>query len=263
MAHDHQHRLSQLPTYQWCGVDVESISVVVPDIPAIPDLSTYSAIPSLLGDPSGDSFPPVSPEQAYGRQESLVAIDTALIRDLGAYWHEGWPHAVPSAMIREGTRAALRLALRQLPPGFGFAVWDGWRDPQLQRELHTVAYQDGGLAPGFVSPPSLDATRPPPHATGGTLDVTLTWQSVPLNLGTRFDEFVPAATSDYFEQVGAPDGAGDADRMVRDLRRLLRCVMVTAGFVQLDCEWWHFEFGTRLWAAIKDRQPLYPAALPR
>jgi len=258
------HRLAQLPTYEWCGVHPLRLAAGYPGVPQLPHPRDTTPIPSLFGDASGESLPLVVTPYAPGRAELLVTLDDPLIRDVGAYWHEGWPYAIPDARLREGARAALVRAVGFLPPGFGFAVWDAWRDPRLQRELHNLAYRDDSLAPGFVSPPSADPGTPPPHATGGTVDLTLTWQSIPLNLGTRFDEFVPAASSAFLESSQA-EGAGDNGddvMLVRDLRRLLREVMVSAGFVQLDCEWWHFEFGTRLWAAIRHTQPLYPAALP-
>ena len=43
---------------------------------------------------------------------------------------------------------------------------------------------------------------------------------------------------------------------------LLYQSMRSAGFVVLHCEWWHFEFGTRRWAAITGNQPRYGPAHP-
>ncbi|NQU37474.1 MAG: hypothetical protein HQ526_07770 [Actinobacteria bacterium] len=265
MDRNRLHRLKKLPTYEWCGVDPTSFVARYPGVACVSAPPDLPAIPELLGDTTGDSFPRVLVADAAGSDELLVTLDHPQIRDLGAYWHEDWPHSIPSALLRQGTRRALIHAVGLLPPGFGFAVWDAWRDPLLQRELHDLAYRDQLLAPGFVSRPSQDPTMPPPHATGGTVDLTLTWQSIPLLLGTGFDEFVPAARSAAFESsdADADDAGGDEATLVRDLRRLLRDVMTSAGFVQLDCEWWHFEFGTRLWAAVRGEAPLYPAALPR
>ena len=58
------------------------------------------------------------------------------------------------------------------------------------------------------------------------------------------------------------EGVAETDPLAvsRDLRRLLRSVMWDAGFVQLDCEWWHFENGTRLWSAVRGKAPRYLAA---
>lgn len=250
MSIDRRARLTNLPTYDWCGVDPSSL-VSLPVLPPQPP------IPELLSDPSGDAFPLVG-EDADGSDEPLIEIRHPRIRVLAAYWHSGWPYSVPEALMRQG--AALRLvnAVDALPEGFGFAIWDAWRDPKLQNELHTLAYSDEALPVGFVNPASPDPATPPPHSTGGTVDLTLTWQSVPLNLGTRFDEFVAMAHANSLE------GIADTEKLAgsRDLRRLLRRVMWDAGFVQLDCEWWHFENGTRLWSAVRGKAPRYLAATP-
>ena len=250
MSSDRRTRLTSLPTYDWCGVDAA-------DVAGLPPLGDHSPIPELFGDASGAQLPLVG-QDADGSDEPLIDIRHPRIRVLASYWHSGWPHALPEAYLRQG--AALRLvnAVDALPPGFGFAIWDAWRNPKLQSELHSIAYADPDLQPGFVNPPSSDPATPPPHATGGTVDLTLTWHSVPLNLGTRFDEFVPRAQANALENVGDDDVLA----ISRDLRRLLRAVMWDAGFVQLDCEWWHFENGTRLWAAVRGKAPRYLAVSP-
>ncbi len=244
------NRLTNLPTYDWCGVDPAIVA-------GLPSPAGLAPIPELLSDPSGDALPLVG-DDADGSDEPLIDIRHPRIRTVAAYWHSGWPHSLPEALMRQG--AALRLvnAVDALPEGFGFAIWDAWRDPKLQMELHQLAYADGSLAPGFVNPPSADPATPPPHATGGTVDLTLTWRSIPLNLGTRFDEFVPLANARALERVDDADGQA----VSRDLRRLLRSVMWDAGFVQLDCEWWHFENGTRLWSAVRGKSPRYLGTSP-
>lgn len=239
-----------MPSYAWCGVDpqhlpdVRELRAATPvDLPVIGD---------LFADPSGDSLPLVA---AGAIDEPVVEVRHRRIRVLGAYWHSGWPHATSRSWLRASARDRLLAALDQLPEDFGFAIWDAWRDTSLQRALYEVAYQDPQLPPGFVNPPSADNAAPSPHSTGGTVDLTLTYKSRPLNLGTNFDDFLPQAHSDAFESATS---AGDV--LVRDLRRLLRYVLVSNGFVQLECEWWHFEYGTRLWAAITGHQPLFRAA---
>ncbi len=241
-----------LPTYAWAGLDVDRLCDAHPLVPPLPLGREWPPIPQLFGDPSGASLPIVGSD-ARGSDEPLVPVTSERVRDLAAYWHSGWPHAVPFSTLRETVCQELHRACEGLPAGFGFAVFDAWRDPRLQSALHELAYRDTTLAPGFVSPPSRDPRTPPPHATGGTLDLTLTWHGVPLNLGTRFDEFVPKAHTRALEGVDQ-----HPEELARNLRRLLRVAMTSVGFVQLDCEWWHFEYGTRLWAKIHDQQPLYP-----
>jgi D-alanyl-D-alanine dipeptidase len=121
--------------------------------------------------------------------------------------------------------------------------------------LHDRVYQDTSLAPGFVAYPDPDPRRCPPHASGGTVDLTLTWKGHALSLGTRFDAFVPQAAADALE----PDGQDPA----RQLRRLLAAAMSGAEFVQHPQEWWHWEFGTRYWAAVTGQAVMFGrTALP-
>ena len=36
--------------------------------------------------------------------------------------------------------------------------------------------------------------------------------------------------------------------------------MTETGFVVLNCEWWHYENGTRRWGAIRGNDPLFGPA---
>jgi len=243
--------LVQLPSYDWCGTDVSGVAALQQialdlDEPPIPELVSASAL----------DLPRVALTPAVFDVDGLARLGDPFVVT-HAYLKCGWPHARTSAYLRRSALDRLAGAASMLPEGFGFAIWDAWRDPRLQAELHRVAYQDELLPPGFVNPPSSDPGTPPPHATGGTVDLTLSWDGRPLNLGTTFDAFVPAASSTAFEGASTPE-----DVAIRNLRRLLRRVLRDCGFVQLDCEWWHFEYGTRLWAAVKQTHPLYGATSP-
>jgi D-alanyl-D-alanine dipeptidase len=247
-AHEH---LTELPSYDWCGTDPTSLPKLVPVAREL----THAPIPTLLA-VADVQLPPVVSPSGVADPDALARLAHPFVVT-HAYRRAGWPHTVPEAWLRRSAVDRLASAYSMLPVGFGLAVWDAWRDPLLQAELHRIAYQDRDLAPGFVNPPSIDPARPSPHSTGGTVDLTLTWQREPLNLGTTFDAFVPAAASTAFETATEP-----GDIVVRNLRRLLRAVMTSAGFIQLDCEWWHFEYGTPLWAAVHETQPIYCATSP-
>ena len=62
--------------------------------------------------------------------------------------------------------------------------------------------------------------------------------------------------------IGIFDSGVGGLTVLRELRRLLYRTMHDAGFVVLHCEWWHFEFGTRRWAAIRSERPRYGPAVP-
>ena len=182
--------------------------------------------------------------------EPLVRPEHRGIRLLAPYFHEGWRHARPDTWIRAGVAERLGTVADALPHGFGLAIFDAWRPLALQAELFDAAYGDDRLPPGFIADPDPDPTTPPAHLTGGAVDLTLTWHSAPLALGTAFDDFTARAAADALEpQAGRS----------RELRRLLVAAMRSEGFIVLDIEWWHFEWGTRRWAALRGERCRYGA----
>lgn len=185
--------------------------------------------------------------------EPLSTIEHERIRVVGAYREAGWTHAVDRVTLRSGVVDRLVRVADGLPSRWGLCVFDGWRPLELQAELYAAAYADPELPPGYLAPPSDDPARPPPHLSGGSVDCTLTLDGRALALGTPFDDFTPDAATEAFESV--PGSA-------RELRRLLYWSMREAGFVALTFEWWHFEYGTRRWAALTGRSPIYGAAAP-
>jgi D-alanyl-D-alanine dipeptidase len=177
-------------------------------------------------------------EQAHGgpthQDERLVALTGDRITLLHSYVHAGWQQAAAQQWLRAETLDRLRNAAEALPQEFGFAVFDAWRPLALQQELFD-ANEDPGVGAEvwtMVAPPSSDPAAPPPHLTGGTVDLTLTWRGQPLALGTDFDDTTSRAELNAFEDTPGP---------VRALRRLLFHTLQSAGFVALKEEWWHYE----------------------
>lgn len=214
-------------------------------------LAPQAALPVLI---EPDPMPSLDLSRLGAEQwEDLAPVTQApRVMDLAAYAHAGIPGAPAHSWARVEVVRRLAVAAASLPAGYGLAVFDAWRPIEVQQALFEAAYADPTLPEGFVTPPSVDPATPPPHLTGGTVDVTLTHTGQPLALGTDFDDFTPAAHADAFEHRPGP---------VREHRRLLFHAMSLAGFIVISCEWWHFEYGTRRWAALTGRHPLYPAAL--
>ncbi|MCR5061138.1 MAG: M15 family metallopeptidase [Saccharofermentans sp.] len=70
------------------------------------------------------------------------------------------------------------------------------------------------------------------HSRGSTIDLTL----FDMKTGKEVDMGSPF---DFFGEISHPDYK-DITREQYDNRMLLQRVMVRAGFVPIDCEWWHF-----------------------
>lgn len=214
----------------------------VPALPPLPVIMDEADLPLVPTAPADDAEP-------------LMALaNLPRVADLATYYEAGWPGALSRSAARSGAVSRLVAAAHLLPVGFGIAVFDAWRPLPLQRAIYDHFYPRGStLERGFVSVPSASAATPPPHLTGGTFDLTLSWDGQPLALGTAFDEFTPRAHTRALEQE---------DSVERDLRRLLVSVLLRVGFVTYPTEWWHVEYGTRRWAAQWMTEPRYgPAGL--
>lgn len=183
--------------------------------------------------------------------EPLVTVEHNRVFDLSCYERAGWPHTRPHLQLREGAAQRLYRVADRMPEPFGIAVFDAWRALELQQAIYEAAYADPHLPAGFVSHPNPDPANPPPHLTGGTVDLTLAWDGQALALGTSFDDFHEGAHAASLESDPGPE---------RELRRFLYWHMHAAGFVVLAQEWWHFEYGTQRWAAITGNEPIYAAA---
>ncbi|MFI6793174.1 M15 family metallopeptidase [Nonomuraea sp. NPDC050383] len=211
---------------------------------------TRTAIPPLM--PGSAVLGPA--HEVTHQAERLAEVSGAGVQVLHSYAEAGRRHATGGQWLRAEALGRLRQAAATLPEGFGIAVFDAWRPLALQRELFDALTPEGDPdGPTMVARPSGDPAAPPPHLTGGAVDLTLTWEGRALALGTVFDDFTELAGATAFEHVPGP---------VRALRRLLYHSLRRQGFVVLAEEWWHFEFGTRLWSALKGEPVRYGAAGP-
>ena len=65
-------------------------------------------------------------------------------------------------------------------------------------------------------------------------------------MGTGFDYFGPEAAALYYEDI-------EGHEPIRENRRLLRRVLVDAGFRFDEDEWWHFDYGNQIWASALNK----------
>lgn len=182
-----------------------------------------------------------------------------------AYRRLGFVEALPDVWLRDTVIARLhRAADATAADGHGLLVWDGWRPAGLQRALYETYRAElertSGLAGAaleelvarFVTNPC--RATPPAHGTGGAVDLTLCDPATgePRDMGGAFDELT--ARSEPLHYDDRPDPGGYAQ-----LRRTLNAGMTEQGFVRLATEWWHFEYGTALWAHERGAGVLFDA----
>ncbi|WP_299233814.1 M15 family metallopeptidase [uncultured Halomonas sp.] len=222
-------------------------------------LSRLTAVP--IPEAPGPDWPVLSRIPIEGSDEPLIPLSLAPapIKVFPVYAKQGLPGAINECYVREGVYRRLLEVARALPEDMGLIILDGWRPWRVQQYLFdTLQEAIRGRHPElaeeelltrtreFVSVPSDDPAAPSPHLTGGAVDVTLSdGDGLPLDMGTLFDEAVPASHTAYYETLEKPT---ELQRRVRANRRLLYTMMRKAGFTNLPSEWWHFDAGDQLWA---------------
>jgi D-alanyl-D-alanine dipeptidase len=135
-------------------------------------------------------------------------------------------------------RAASRLdravsELQRVRPGFSIVVFDALRPRSIQRRLWAVVA--GTPKEPYVAHPSRGSI----HNYGFAVDVGLADAGGRLlDMGTEFDSFSPLSQP-RLESRHLRKGLLTKQHI--ENRRLLRSVMVHAGFRVLSVEWWHFD----------------------
>lgn len=178
------------------------------------------------------------------------------------------PGAISNAWLEQEClsrlHAANDLIIKETSGEIELLVWDALRSFETQSFLFDCEIQKAAkanprlsaqevadLVSAYVRPPS--HLQPPPHTTGGAVDVTL-WANGSDQLLGQFDDFSPKGRSDYFDNNVAMDPPAKEQEF---LRGLLARAMKAAGFAGIPEEWWHWEYGTRHWASETGNQALF------
>jgi len=203
--------------------------------------------------------------------EPLRALPEAIGRrtphpyaQLGAPYGDASPF-----LLRRGVVERLSLAenhIQRVAPGLRLVVFDAYRPVAVQRFMVGWTFQQqlerAGLSVQslteaerqavlaqvyqFWAPPSLDPATPPPHSTGGAVDLTLAdAEGNELDMGSAIDEI---GARSYPEHFAAADT--EPERTFHARRTLLYDAMASAGFRRHPREWWHFSWGDQLWALL-------------
>ena len=154
-------------------------------------------------------------------------------------------------LLREGVAVRLAAAAASLPDGYRLAVIEGWRAPHIQRRLYAMVWNRIKTANPtwsdvrlrrfvnrFTAP--MNQRVPPPHTTGGAMDVEL------LNAdGKPADVVSPFERRDM--KCFALDAPGLSD-IARHNRALLSGALAGAGLTNYPSEFWHYSYGDQGWA---------------
>ncbi|MFM7674057.1 MAG: M15 family metallopeptidase [Synechococcus sp.] len=152
-------------------------------------------------------------------------------------------HTVTEECHRLELDPAPALALIEEPPRGSGLEGDG---PSLAA---SAAHRQVVATVGrFWAPPSDDPATPPPHSTGGAVDLTLaSADGTPVEMGGAIDALEAVSEPDHYREAAGADPTGPA-ALWHGRRELQQQAMVAAGFAQHPNEWWHFSHGDQLWA---------------
>jgi zinc D-Ala-D-Ala dipeptidase len=165
------------------------------------------------------------------------------------------PGASPVITVRAGIRDRLFAAATRLPDGIALLIFDGYRPLAIQKYLYDYFGAEIAAARPdltgdaltaaireFVAAPNADPACPPPHRTGGAVDVYLIDEATggPLPMGTEPDSTEPASATRWFEE--------HPQEPFTTNRRTLFHAMTASGFTNYRGEWWHYDYGNQRWA---------------
>lgn len=155
------------------------------------------------------------------------------------------------SFVRASVAEFLHRAADALPVGFKLAIVEGWRPPHIQRRMYAASYKRfrekhpdwserhlKRTVSRFTAP--MDERVPPPHTTGGAVDLLLADES-----GRVLDHCSPFEPMDHrcypFQVKGLSEEA------TRN-RRILAEALGTGGLTNYPSEYWHWSYGDQGWA---------------
>lgn len=273
----------------------------------IPPLKGVTGWKELPLQECGEPLVPLGPFSAYPMifQDAIYQGE----RSSSPYRPNELNGCLITPFVRQGIAEKLAAAAKLLPEGYALMIWDSYRPLAVQQALYDDFYQQlvdkKGLSPEeatveaqrFVSIPSKDPAKPPPHNTGGTVDLTIVkfpeecweelkklerdlsssdWKTVytaelrrlellrekakPLNMGTVFDEVSARTLTRYYEEKLETGTLTSEEQECLQNRRLLFNVMQQVGLSNYPEEWWHFD-GSNQFDSIRTGRPaIYGAA---
>ena len=201
--------------------------------------------------------------------EKLIAIPTCLKSlDPHPYSHLGAPYKDKTSIWKLREEVVNRLVKVHdyliSKSSFNLLIYDSWRPLEVQEFMFKraflleceksdidISFENIKSYPSilkkvekFWAYPSYDTRCPPPHSTGGALDVCLSDNEGNLvEMGSMVDQMDETSNPFFYANIK------DEEAIIWNSRRnLLREIMTKFGFAQHPNEWWHFSFGDQLWA---------------
>lgn len=192
--------------------------------------------------------PPKSSMALYLEKQGLInihSLDTAIWVDLKYATTDNFTKEILYDDLTEAYLhpiAAQKLAkaqhlLKEIDPDLSLLIYDAGRPMSVQKKMYKVVQNTPYRE--YVADPSKTGM----HNYGMAVDLTICrFDGSALDMGTPFDFFGKAAGINQEEQLL---NEGLLTREQINNRKLLRQVMIGAGFITIRGEWWHFNAVSR------------------
>jgi D-alanyl-D-alanine dipeptidase len=221
---------------------------------------------TLISDPKVQAIPIAKLDEPWVdlRQENLIAIGPS----------PEIPNNQDYTFLRKAVYEKLKAAQEKLPKGLHFCLYEGYRSLGLQRMLfeaqlarvrqrhpkwtkEQVFLETTKLVSPVLNPDK--SPNIPPHSTGAALDVyLLNEQGKPLDMGIH--------PKDWIHDVGGVLSLTQSrhiSKAARKNRQIMSDALEAQGFVNYPTEYWHWSFGDKYWAYIKQQShALYGTGTP-
>ena len=201
--------------------------------------------------------------------DKLIAIPVCLkFLDPHPYFHLGAPYKDKTSIWKLREEVVNRLVKVNdyliSKSSFNLLIYDSWRPLEVQEFMFKraillecaksdidISFENIKSYPSilkkvekFWAYPSYDTKCPPPHSTGGALDVCLSDKEGNLvEMGSKVDQIDETSNPYFYANINNEEAI-----IWNSRRNLLREIMTKFGFAQHPNEWWHFSYGDQLWA---------------
>lgn len=138
-----------------------------------------------------------------------------------------------------------------LPKGYAIAVIEGWRPPYIQHRMYISNWErwkerrpdwsDAQIrrtVNRYTAP--IHSKVPPPHSTGGAVDVLLATLD-----GEELDHMSPYQ---FGQHESYPFDAPNLSEPASKHRRILGEALIAGKLTNYPSEWWHWSYGDQGWA---------------
>ncbi len=174
------------------------------------------------------------------------------------------PNNQDYTFLRKTVYEKLKHAQTKLPPGYHFCLYEGYRSLALQKMLFDTQYanvkkrhpswaeKDIFLETTKLVSPVINQDKTqniPPHSTGAAIDVYLIDDK-----GQAFDMGIHP--KDWMEDDDARLSITDSIFITPEAtknRKIMSAVLSSVGFVNYPTEYWHWSYGDRYWAYMKNQ----------